>query len=249
MFPDLTISTCFLMAFVYIWFISFLTCHNVHVWVLYSDSILQKWCCFSIIQTSDAVKLRWYCILLQMSKEQALRRWNILADVIKSKNCKTEFDGSKRSFQSYNIFRVEPIDDDEDNSSDSSWKMVSFKDTSVAVRWWIENLITPLNPPFFIRYLSSKLNLDQLIGFNNTGNVCVWPSEESLAVYCLNNLQLFQVERISLKSFSDIFSWCHFHYNLKFISFAYHLTPANWSITDLWSTTQYRCFWHLFNDY
>ena len=71
---------------------------------------------------------------LQMSKEQALRRWNILADVIKSKNCKTEVDGSKRSFQSYNIVRVEPIEDETDDNSDSCWKMVSFKDISVAVR-------------------------------------------------------------------------------------------------------------------
>ena len=33
-----------------------------------------------------------------------------------------------------------------------------------------------------------------LIGFNNTGNVCVWPAEECMAMYCLEN---------SVKMFND----------------------------------------------
>ena len=111
-----------------------------------------------------------------MTQKPAAQRWSLLASAIKSKHSRS-VQGSKRSFQSYNILRVEPLEGiEEDESESCSWRLVSFKGASLAVR-----------------YLSTRLELTQLVGFNNTGNVCVWPSEESLAVYCLNNKHLFQV--------------------------------------------------------
>ena len=112
-----------------------------------------------------------------MSERPAAQRWSILANAIKSKHSKSvESGGSKRSFQSYNILKVSPLDEEEENTEECRWRLVSYKGASLAVR-----------------YLSPRLELSHLVGFNNTGNVCVWPSEESLAVYCLNNKHLFQV--------------------------------------------------------
>ena len=41
------------------------------------------------------------------------------------------------------------------------------------------------------RVLTSATSLKDMIGFNNTGNVCIWPSEEILAYYCIRNSELF----------------------------------------------------------
>ena len=106
--------------------------------------------------------------------QPAAKRWSLLASAIKSKQSRS-VEGSKRSFQSYNILKVEPLEGAQEEA-DCEWRLVSYRGSKLAVR-----------------YLSPKLELAQLVGFNNTGNVCVWPSEESLAVYCLNNKQLFQV--------------------------------------------------------
>lgn len=47
-----------------------------------------------------------------------------------------------------------------------------------------------------IRHVSRAFTANELIGFNNTGNVCVWPSEECLAYYLLKNPEICQRRRV-----------------------------------------------------
>ena len=106
---------------------------------------------------------------------KAKKRWTILADVIKSKKANHESEGTKRKFKSYNLLLSETISE----SEEFSWHKISWLKTSV-----------------MIRILSPRISLHKLTGFNNTGNVCVWPSEECLAVYCLNQTELFQQKTV-----------------------------------------------------
>lgn len=43
----------------------------------------------------------------------------------------------------------------------------------------------------FIGHRIRTFSAEDLMGFNNTGNICIWPSEETLSFYVCSNLGLF----------------------------------------------------------
>lgn len=59
---------------------------------------------------------------------------------------------------------------------------------------WYRYSVNILDKIYFVDvpHTSRSFTAADLMGFNNTGNVCVWPSEESLAYYILQNLQKFK---------------------------------------------------------
>ncbi|KAK6640161.1 hypothetical protein RUM44_011847 [Polyplax serrata] len=60
--------------------------------------------------------------------------------------------------------------------------------------WWLECSVEIAGNTcrIEIHHLEQTLTPKELAGFNNTGNICIWPSEEVLTYYLLSNLQLFE---------------------------------------------------------
>lgn len=107
----------------------------------------------------------------------AAARWGILAKAIRSSGKQRSESGSVesesvRSFQSFEIFKILAHGD------------------------WHEYRHPLLPAPLFVRIEKKPVQLSDMIGFNNTGNICVWPSEEILADYCLQNFQEFSGKSI-----------------------------------------------------
>ncbi|CAL7934716.1 unnamed protein product [Xylocopa violacea] len=124
-------------------------------------------------------------------KSIAQRRWRILAKALIgpqepiSTMDDTEDEISVRRFTSFELLRIDRSEN---------------KNTTVdpdAATWYeystvLENKLYTVE----IRRIKKNFTANELIGFNNTGNICVWPSEECLAYYLLKNRQLCRNRRI-----------------------------------------------------
>ncbi|XP_059163777.1 calmodulin-lysine N-methyltransferase-like [Physella acuta] len=108
-------------------------------------------------------------------------RWRMLAEVLNGGNCAKTADNlvSVRRFQSFGLLQSELVDNDaEEKNQGCNWYLYYCPDI----------------PGFSmnIRQLSGEISAERLNGFNNTGNVCVWPSEEVMTYYCMQHVQGFK---------------------------------------------------------
>ncbi|KAL4641197.1 calmodulin-lysine N-methyltransferase [Arapaima gigas] len=112
----------------------------------------------------------------------ARARWTLLRQVLKKKQLDSEEvqQVSVRRFSSFNLFsRTRISDSPTGNPSNGKW--VEYRSASF---------------PQFRAFLRDNLGPikvgEVLSSFDNTGNVCVWPSEEVMAYYCLKNCHMFR---------------------------------------------------------
>lgn len=118
-------------------------------------------------------------------KIAARKRWQMLAQVLRGTdtNNLASSDVSVRRFQSFGLLSTQLNDgvscgEMNRNKSAGDWFVYSCHDV----------------PGFSmeIRHLSGGVTAERLNGFNNTGNVCVWPSEEVMTYYCMQHLGDFK---------------------------------------------------------
>ncbi|PSN55242.1 Calmodulin-lysine N-methyltransferase [Blattella germanica] len=117
--------------------------------------------------------------------EVARRRWKILARALqKSTDVDTtpsDVDDiiSVRRFTTFDLVTSRPIELGS-SSSDPSASWYEYTTTILQEKYSLN-----------IRHPTRNFTAAELMGFNNTGNICVWPSEEVLAYYILCNLEYF----------------------------------------------------------
>ncbi|XP_030603337.1 calmodulin-lysine N-methyltransferase isoform X1 [Archocentrus centrarchus] len=112
----------------------------------------------------------------------ARARWTLLRQVLRQKQVESPEvkQVSVRRFATFDLFsRKRLVTQDHSDTSDDQWveyRSVYFPEYSALLR---DNL-GPL-----------RVN-EVLSSFDNTGNVCVWPSEEVMAHYCLQKRHMFK---------------------------------------------------------
>lgn len=103
----------------------------------------------------------------------AQRRWRLLARALThSPNFEDEI--SVRRFTTFSLLDPVYLENSVVDDPESTW-------------WEYSSLGDEGQFEVQIRRINKTFTANELIGFNNTGNVCVWPSEECLAYYLLKN--------------------------------------------------------------
>lgn len=123
----------------------------------------------------------------------AQKRWRILAKVLRKDSEETvssssdefgeEQTASVRRFKSFDLLRQDSFEDH-----------VSLKCLGKTENWYKYRmqLHNDVEYSVNIHHMERQLTANDLMGFNNTGNICVWPSEEALTALVLSDLAAYR---------------------------------------------------------
>nr|CAB3227517.1 calmodulin-lysine N-methyltransferase-like [Phallusia mammillata] len=124
-----------------------------------------------------------------MSKSQA--RWDILRNAIVEKKLTgdgdSSFSNSVRRFGSFDLFARKQC-----NCVVNSDKPTTRK-TKEECRWFSYTCQeVPESLDVWIQHPEPITSVKDVLSFNNTGNVCIWPAEEVMAYYCVLHMHKFR---------------------------------------------------------
>ncbi|XP_016994326.2 calmodulin-lysine N-methyltransferase [Drosophila takahashii] len=123
----------------------------------------------------------------------AQKRWKILAKVLRKDSEETvssssdefaeEQTASVRRFKSFDLLRQDSFEDH-----------VSLKCLGKTENWYKYRMQLENEAEYSvnIHHMERQLTASDLMGFNNTGNICVWPSEEALTALVLSEVASYR---------------------------------------------------------
>ncbi|XP_020806456.1 calmodulin-lysine N-methyltransferase [Drosophila serrata] len=123
----------------------------------------------------------------------AQKRWKILAKVLRKDSEETvssssdefaeEQTASVRRFKSFDLLRQDSFEDH-----------VSLKCLGKTENWYKYRMALENDMEYSvnIHHMERQLTASDLMGFNNTGNICVWPSEEALTALVLSEVSSYR---------------------------------------------------------
>ncbi|XP_037811328.1 calmodulin-lysine N-methyltransferase [Lucilia sericata] len=124
----------------------------------------------------------------------ARKRWKILAKVLRKdseetvsssgEECINEQTASVRRFKSFDLLRQDSFEDH--GTLNYLGKPENWYKYKVILDGQTQQEFT-VN----IHHMERHLTATDLMGFNNTGNICVWPSEEALTAFVLSDLAAY----------------------------------------------------------
>ncbi|KAH8412559.1 hypothetical protein KR009_002989, partial [Drosophila setifemur] len=128
-----------------------------------------------------------------LHQNTAQKRWKILAKVLRKDSEETvssssdefseEQTASVRRFKSFDLLRQDSFEDH------MSLKCLGKTENWYKYRMQLDN---ELEHSVNIHHMERQLTASDLMGFNNTGNICVWPSEEALTALVLSEVDSYR---------------------------------------------------------
>lgn len=150
-----------------------------------------------------------------------------IMDVMRITEDESILSSSVRRFGGLNLIKCRSMDQEEGSLKDLLRDLCGYADN------WFTYELQLHNTKFSLRihHNMDMASVTELMGFNNTGNICLWPSEEALTVYCLENQEMFRNKSVlelggGMACLAGVFiaKYCHPH--------LVHLTDGNAKCVD-----------------